>query len=160
MFTLPYRDCTFRFCYINDFVEYLYHQLYWKHWFHDVMCDIKDIIRVDDDYTSYFIRTGISTSLLYNEIDNNPLFKGTTAKEDRSKMNVTFVMNKPEMEEEFMNVAKAAGIVGIKGHRSVGGFRASLYNALPIESVQVLVDVMKEFAKKNMPTRIYQELYW
>jgi phosphoserine aminotransferase len=87
--------------------------------------------------------------LLYKEIDENPLFKGTVAKEDRSKMNVCFVMNKPELEADFLAFTKEKGIVGIKGHRLVGGFRASLYNALPISSVQVLVDAMKEFAAKN-----------
>lgn len=86
-------------------------------------------------------------SLLYNEIDNNPLFKGTAAKEDRSKMNVCFVMNDKNLEEQFLVFTKRHNIVGIKGHRTVGGFRASLYNALPLASVQVLVDVMKEFAK-------------
>jgi len=88
-------------------------------------------------------------ALLYEEIDRNPLFTGTVSKEDRSKMNVCFVMNKPEMEESFLAYAKAQNIVGIKGHRLVGGFRASLYNALPISSVQVLVDTMKSFAQQN-----------
>jgi phosphoserine aminotransferase len=87
--------------------------------------------------------------LLYNEIDSNPMFKGTAEVEDRSLMNVCFLMNKPELEEEFMNATKEAGVIGIKGHRSVGGFRASIYNALPIESVEVLVNVMKEFALKT-----------
>lgn len=87
--------------------------------------------------------------LLYNEIDRNSMFKGTVeAKEDRSKMNVTFVLNKPELEPEFDKMAKEANISGIKGHRDVGGYRASLYNALPIESVKVLVEVMKEFENK------------
>ncbi len=63
-------------------------------------------------------------------------------------MNVTFLSNKPELEPEFDKMCKEAGISGIRGHRDVGGYRASLYNALPIESVQVLVDVMKEFEKK------------
>ena len=88
-------------------------------------------------------------AMLYDEIDSNPLFRGTAESEDRSLMNVCFLMNKPELEEEFMNVAKEAGIIGIKGHRSVGGFRASIYNALPVESVEVLVNVMKEFALKT-----------
>lgn len=88
-------------------------------------------------------------ALLYNEIDNNPLFKGTVAAEDRSKMNVCFVMNDPALEEPFLNFAKEQGIVGIKGHRLVGGFRASLYNALPLSSVQVLVETMKTFTAKN-----------
>jgi phosphoserine aminotransferase len=87
-------------------------------------------------------------ALLYNEIDNNPLFKGTVASEDRSKMNACFVMNDPLLEEPFLNFAKENGIVGIKGHRLVGGFRASMYNALPLSSVKVLVEVMQAFAKK------------
>src|ERR1017187_5961843 len=85
---------------------------------------------------------------LYAEIDRNTLFKGTTAKEDRSNMNVTFVMHKPELEPEFEKLWKSANISGLRGHRDVGGYRASLYNALPLESVQVLVDVMKEFEGK------------
>lgn len=87
--------------------------------------------------------------LLYGEIDNNPFFKGTvTCKEDRSVMNICFVMNdgKEALEDEFAKYAASKGIVGIKGHRSVGGFRASCYNALPLESVQALVDCMREFA--------------
>lgn len=85
---------------------------------------------------------------LYTEIDRNSLFTGTTAKEDRSNMNVTFVMSKPELEPEFDKLAKSANLSGLRGHRDVGGYRASLYNALPLESVQVLVDVMKDFEKK------------
>jgi len=86
--------------------------------------------------------------LLYSEIDRNSLFYGTTAKEDRSNMNVCFLMNKPELEPEFDKFWKAEGIDGIRGHRDVGGYRASIYNAMPIESVQVLVDVMKAFEAK------------
>jgi phosphoserine aminotransferase len=88
-------------------------------------------------------------SLLYNEIDANPLFRGTTAAEDRSNMNACFVMNDPGLEPAFLEFATHNQIIGIKGHRSVGGFRASLYNALPLSSVQVLVDVMQEFARKH-----------
>ncbi|MDE7465633.1 MAG: 3-phosphoserine/phosphohydroxythreonine transaminase [Muribaculaceae bacterium] len=90
-------------------------------------------------------------ALLYDEIDRNKLFRGTVAEDDRSIMNVCFVMNPDyaELEKDFMDYATSKGIVGIKGHRSVGGFRASLYNALPIESVQVLVDAMKEFEAKH-----------
>ena len=86
-------------------------------------------------------------ALLYAEIDRNPLFVGTAAKEDRSIMNVCFVMapGYEDLQDEFMNFAKERGLVGIKGHRSVGGFRASIYNACPVESVQALVDCMKEF---------------
>lgn len=86
--------------------------------------------------------------LIYNEIDRNSLFYGTVAKEDRSNMNVCFLMHKPELEIEFDKFWKDANISGIRGHRDVGGYRASIYNAMPIESVQVLVDVMKEFEKK------------
>lgn len=90
-------------------------------------------------------------AVLYDEIDRNKLFTGTVAEEDRSIMNVCFVM-KPdyaELEKDFMEFATSKGIVGIKGHRSVGGFRASLYNALPLDSVKVLVDAMKEFEAKH-----------
>ena len=89
--------------------------------------------------------------LLYNAIDNSKIFVGTAAKEDRSRMNICFVM-KPEyneLEADFQKFASERGMVGIKGHRSVGGFRASTYNALPIESVQALVDCMQEFEKLN-----------
>ncbi|MBS1744063.1 MAG: 3-phosphoserine/phosphohydroxythreonine transaminase [Bacteroidetes bacterium] len=88
-------------------------------------------------------------ALLYNEIDSNELFTGTVKKEDRSKMNVCFVMNDPALESSFLEYTTSLGIVGIKGHRSVGGFRASLYNALPVSSVQVLVDAMRTFAGKK-----------
>lgn len=89
--------------------------------------------------------------LLYDEIDRNKLFVGTAEKEARSLMNICFVMAEQykDKEADFMEFAKKAGMVGIKGHRSVGGFRASTYNALPIESVQALVDCMKEFEKQN-----------
>jgi phosphoserine aminotransferase len=85
---------------------------------------------------------------LYREIDRNPLFKGVAATEDRSKMNVCFVMNNPEHEKPFLKLCDEKGIVGIKGHRSVGGFRASIYNALPITSVHTLIDTMQDFAEK------------
>lgn len=86
--------------------------------------------------------------LLYNEIDRNSLFYGTVEKEDRSNMNVCFLTHKPELEGEFDKLWKEANISGIRGHRDVGGYRASLYNALPLKSVQALVDVMQEFEKK------------
>jgi phosphoserine aminotransferase len=86
---------------------------------------------------------------LYTEIDRNPLFKGTCAVEDRSRMNVCFVMNNPELEKPFLKYAEENGMEGIKGHRSVGGFRASIYNALPITSVHALIDVMQEFQEKH-----------
>jgi phosphoserine aminotransferase len=85
--------------------------------------------------------------LLYNEIDRNSLFVGTAAKEDRSLMNVCFVMAPgiEALQDEFMAFAKGKGMVGIKGHRSVGGFRASIYNACPVEAVEALVACMQEF---------------
>jgi phosphoserine aminotransferase len=86
-------------------------------------------------------------ALLYSEIDRNPLFKGTAEVEDRSNMNATFVLTDESLTEKFDAMWKAAGISGLTGHRSVGGYRASMYNALPLESVQVLVDVMKELEK-------------
>lgn len=88
-------------------------------------------------------------ALLYNEIDTNPLFKGVANTEDRSLMNVTFTLNNPDLEASFLEACNNAGCVGIKGHRSVGGFRASIYNAMPLESVQVLVDVMRDFGMKS-----------
>ncbi|HJU46177.1 MAG TPA: aminotransferase class V-fold PLP-dependent enzyme, partial [Chitinophagaceae bacterium] len=88
-------------------------------------------------------------ALLYTTLDSLPVFRPTVVKEDRSKMNVVFVIDDAAKEKAFLDVCKAEGIVGIKGHRSVGGFRASLYNALPLESVQVLTDIMKDFANKN-----------
>ena len=90
-------------------------------------------------------------AVLYDEIDRNKLFRGTVATEDRSLMNVCFVMNDEykELEKEFADFATAAGMIGIKGHRSVGGFRASLYNAMPLSSVKALVQTMQEFEKKH-----------
>lgn len=87
-------------------------------------------------------------TLLYTEIDRNSLFKGVVATEDRSFMNATFTLNDTQHQESFDRLCKDAGISGLNGHRSVGGYRASMYNALPIESVQVLVDVMKELEQK------------
>jgi phosphoserine aminotransferase len=86
--------------------------------------------------------------LLYTEIDRNPLFKGAATVADRSIMNATFLLTNNEHTETFDALWKAAGISGLTGHRSVGGYRASMYNALPIESVQVLVDVMKALEAK------------
>ncbi|MCS5663200.1 MAG: 3-phosphoserine/phosphohydroxythreonine transaminase [Flavobacteriales bacterium] len=85
--------------------------------------------------------------LLYSEIDRNPLFKGVAAIEDRSKMNVTFVLTDDSKQETFDKLWNDAGISGLNGHRSVGGYRASIYNALPLESVQVLVNTMQELEK-------------
>ena len=91
-------------------------------------------------------------ALLYEEIDRNPLFEGTAVKEDRSLMNICFVMTEKyaDLAPQFLEFAKSKGMVGIKGHRLVGGFRASTYNALPKESVQALVDCMREFEKMHV----------
>lgn len=83
-------------------------------------------------------------ALLYNEIDRNPLFTGTAKTEDRSKMNVTFLLKDESHTELFDKLWKAAGISGLNGHRSVGGYRASIYNAMPLESVQILVNTMQQ----------------
>ena len=90
-------------------------------------------------------------NLLYDAIDNSKMFVGTVEKDSRSLMNICFVMKEQykDKEEAFMEFTKPKGMIGIKGHRSVGGFRASTYNALPIESVQALVDAMHEFEKLN-----------
>lgn len=91
-------------------------------------------------------------TMLYNEIERNKLFKSTVKhEEDRSIMNVCFVMNEEykDLETEFREFSASRGMVGIKGHRSVGGFRASIYNAMPEQSVKALIDVMQEFEKKH-----------
>lgn len=91
----------------------------------------------------------IKARTLYDEIERNPFFKGTATVEDRSRMNVTFVMEKPELEASFLSLANERNLIGIKGHRSVGGFRASIYNALTISSINALVDTMREFEEQN-----------
>jgi len=92
-------------------------------------------------------RNQTKADLLYGEIDRNPLVVGYANKEDRSLMNVVFNLTDENTKERFDTLCKEANISGIKGHRSVGGYRASIYNALPLESVQVLVDVLKEFER-------------
>jgi phosphoserine aminotransferase len=87
--------------------------------------------------------------LLYGTIDRLPMFKGTTELEDRSNMNATFVLTEPALEAEFDRLWKEASISGIRGHRSVGGYRASMYNALPLDSVKALVEVMEDLAKRK-----------
>jgi phosphoserine aminotransferase len=91
----------------------------------------------------------VKSRVLYEEIDRNPLFRAVCAVEDRSNMNVCFVAENQDHEKPFLKLCDEKGIVGIKGHRSVGGFRASIYNALPITSIYVLIDAMQEF---NPPT--------
>jgi phosphoserine aminotransferase len=87
--------------------------------------------------------------LLYDAIDSLSLYKGTANVKDRSKMNITFRLSSEELEDKFIKAATAQGLVGLKGHRSVGGCRASLYNAMSLEGVKILVDFMEKFAKEN-----------
>ncbi|MDZ4793112.1 MAG: 3-phosphoserine/phosphohydroxythreonine transaminase [Bacteroidota bacterium] len=87
--------------------------------------------------------------LFYDTLDSLPVFRGPVAKEDRSKMNAVFIMEDARLEKEFLDSCKTNGMVGVKGHRSVGGFRVSMYNALTIESVKALTDLMKDFATRK-----------
>ena len=87
--------------------------------------------------------------LFYNTLDGLPVFRGVVANDDRSLMNATFVIDNTVLEKEFLELCKAEGMIGVKGHRSVGGFRVSMYNALPIESVIAVTDLMKEFARQK-----------
>lgn len=89
--------------------------------------------------------------LLYNEIDQNPMFVGTAAKEDRSQMNVVFLLKEESRQSAFLKMCEDAGCIGLKGHRSVGGFRASIYNAMDLEGIKVLIDVMRAFTAKYGP---------
>jgi phosphoserine aminotransferase len=94
-------------------------------------------------------RNDAKATLLYNTLDALPMFTPKVAREDRSLMNVVWIMDNATLEQEFLAACKAAGMVGIKGHRTVGGFRASLYNALTINSVVALTDLMKDFAQRK-----------
>ncbi|MDR1504314.1 MAG: 3-phosphoserine/phosphohydroxythreonine transaminase [Prevotella sp.] len=107
-------------------------------------------LKANGGVPAMYKRNKEKAALLYNEIDRNPVFKGTCAIEDRSLMNVCFVLSSEYEGNEaaFLEFAKSKGLYELKGHRSVGGFRASIYNAMPIEGVQALVDAMKEFEKQ------------
>lgn len=98
-------------------------------------------------------RNAQKANLLYKEIEENPMFKGVAEEEDRSHMNVTFVLTDESKKEDFDKKCSDAGMIGLKGHRSVGGYRASIYNALPLESVKALVEVMHEFSKEHAPQK-------
>ncbi|MBE9488610.1 MAG: 3-phosphoserine/phosphohydroxythreonine transaminase [Bacteroidetes bacterium] len=108
---------------------------------------LKSIGGVEEMYKINKKKAGV----IYDEIERNPLFKGAAVKEDRSLMNITFVLNEgfENLQETFLEESKAAGMVGLKGHRLVGGFRASTYNALPLESAEALVKFMQEFEAKH-----------
>ncbi len=114
-----------------------------------VMCETLKWVKAQGGLGVMKEKNEKKAALLYNEIDRNPLFVGTAAKEDRSLMNICFVMapGHEALEEEFMAFAKSKGMVGIKGHRSVGGFRASTYNACPVASIEALVQCMQDFEK-------------
>ena len=94
-------------------------------------------------------RNAAKAKLLYDYLDSSKLFKNGVKKEDRSMMNVTFVTGSDELDAKFVKEATAAGLVNLKGHRSVGGMRASIYNAMPYEGVEKLVEFMAEFEKNN-----------
>lgn len=114
-----------------------------------IYCALQNLkwIKAQGGVTEMKRRAEERASILYAEIDRNKLFRGTAAKEDRSLMNICFVMNDEykELEADFLKFAQSKGMSGIKGHRSVGGFRASCYNAMPVEGVKALVECMKEF---------------
>lgn len=95
-------------------------------------------------------RNARKAGLLYEALDRSEMFKGTARKDSRSDMNVTFVSRSPELDAAFLKAAQAEGLSGLKGYRTVGGMRASLYNALPLESVEKLVGLMSEFERKNL----------
>lgn len=109
-------------------------------WIRDTMGGLENMKKYNEE----------KAKLLYDFLDNSKLFKGTVVPEDRSLMNVPFVTGSDELDAEFVAAAKAAGFVNLKGHRSVGGMRASIYNAMPIEGVRKLVDFMAAFEKERM----------
>ena len=94
-------------------------------------------------------RNNAKAELFYHTLDALPLFKGPVRKEDRSKMNAVFIMDNKDLERQFLELCKKEGMMGIKGHRSVGGFRVSMYNALTLDSVKALTDLMKHFAQQH-----------
>ncbi len=112
------------------------------------MLNLRDLL-ANGGVPKMALKNQAKAKLLYGEIDSNPLFQGTAATEDRSEMNVNFLLTNDALKDEFDAAWKAAGIIGLNGHRSVGGYRASMYNALELDSVQVLVDVMNDFSKKH-----------
>ena len=94
-------------------------------------------------------RNEAKAKILYDFLDESKMFKGTVRKEDRSLMNVPFVTGDKDLDAKFVKEAKAAGFENLKGHRSVGGMRASIYNAMPMEGVKALVEFMKKFEEEN-----------
>lgn len=106
-------------------------------------------IKQNGGVAAFQIKNEEKANALYGEIERNPLFYTPTASDDRSNMNVCFLLNDAEKEKMFLDACKKAGCIGLEGHRSVGGFRASIYNAMSIEGVNVLIDVMKDFEKSH-----------
>jgi phosphoserine aminotransferase len=94
-------------------------------------------------------RNNAKAKLFYDTLDACPVFRGTVAKEDRSKMNAVFELDKPSLEQEFLSLCEKEGMIGVKGHRTTGGFRISMYNALTLESVKAVTDLMKHFAQSK-----------
>ncbi|MDR0907663.1 MAG: 3-phosphoserine/phosphohydroxythreonine transaminase [Rikenellaceae bacterium] len=115
------------------------------------ICEVLKWVKAEGGVAAIHKRNALKAGMLYDEIDRNPMFQSVAVPEDRSLMNVCFVMakGKEELADKFMALCNERGIVGVKGHRLVGGFRASLYNALPVGHVEYLVKVMHEFEKQN-----------
>jgi phosphoserine aminotransferase len=112
------------------------------------MLNLKNLVE-NGGVDSAAVRNHAKASMFYNEVDSNPLFKSSVQGIDRSKMNATFFLTNDSLKNQFDTMWNDAGIIGLKGHRSVGGYRASMYNALSLESVKVLTEVMNEFTRKN-----------
>ena len=126
--------------------------------FNQTVADLREVMAIPDHYKVIFPQGGVAAlearniekaKLLYDYLDESKLFTGTAQKRDRSRMNVTFVTGDAELDAKFVKEAAAQGLVNLKGHRIVGGMRASIYNAMPIEGVQKLVDFMKQFETEN-----------
>jgi phosphoserine aminotransferase len=112
------------------------------------MLNLKNLVE-NGGVDSAAVRNNAKASMFYNEVDSNPLFKSSVQGIDRSKMNATFFLTNDSLKNQFDTMWNDAGIIGLKGHRSVGGYRASMYNTLSLESVKVLTEVMNEFTRKN-----------
>ena len=126
--------------------------------FNQTVADLREVMAIPDHYKVIFPQGGVAAlearniekaKLLYDYLDESKLFTGTAQKRDRSRMNVTFVTGDAELDAKFVKEAAAQGLVNLKGHRIVGGMRASIYNAMPVEGVQKLVDFMKQFETEN-----------
>ena len=126
--------------------------------FNQTVADLREVMASPDHYKVIFPQGGVAAlearniekaKLLYDYLDESKLFTGTAQKRDRSRMNVTFVTGDAALDAKFVKEAAAQGLVNLKGHRIVGGMRASIYNAMPVEGVQRLVDFMKQFETEN-----------